>query len=234
MTQIGSFIRYTLVCGLILWPFSSDAYERISTSTYQRLTPVCKEWYERFHPDLVSRMPGSAAAKQSKYPSNYLLNQLGSAATPLNHYCTSMVFLIKAQYPYLIDPKSGETPELLLGNVRSGFDYLINYNKVHNDWNDSNKWLLAEAYSKLGDMESTGGHPERAIDNYRNAISTLPKYIPAYLGMAKSFEKLKLYPEAITSLKQASKYKPNSKAILRKINELEAKQLKKQPVEQTQ
>lgn len=233
MAQIGRFIRNALVPGLLLWPFVSDAYEIISTSTYQLLPPYCQEWYGG-HPGLVVGKTGSTAARGSKYPPNYWDHLLGTAATPLNHYCPALVNMTKAKYPYLIDPKSGETPKLLLGGAASGVEYLIKYNKEHNTWNDSNKWLLAEAFSKLGDIESLSGHPERAIENYRKAVSTLPKYIPAYLGMVKAFEKLKLYPEAIASVKQAIEYKPKSKYLLRKLNELEDKQHKNKPVKQTQ
>lgn len=221
MHQPAKLIRNALMTFLVSYPLLVHAYGKISPSVFLLLTPWCQDVYETIYSR--AGWPSPRASNPSRYPPGYWAKRVGPAKTPGNHYCPALAALVKAQYPSLIHATSGQTVASLARAAQGGVQYFITYNKSHNAWRDSNKWLLAEAYSKMGDIKSLLDQPQESIDNYRKAVSAFPKYVPAYMGMAKEYEALKLYPEAIAALKQAHKYRPESKFISKKIAELESK-----------
>jgi len=63
----------------------------------------------------------------------------------------------------------------------------------------------------------------KAAKEYLKAIKKNRKYVPAYIKLTDAFIKLKRYDDAEKVINKAAKLKPNSKAVIRRIQILKEK-----------
>ncbi len=67
----------------------------------------------------------------------------------------------------------------------------------------------------MANLLSITGKYHEAIKLYQDSIEINPNYIQAYTGLAKSYEKIKLYKKAETSFNKAISFQPNNIVTLR-------------------
>jgi len=211
----------------LIWPLDSSAGYPISGAVFELLPADCKAWYASAQQ--LGKTEGYTIPDPERYRPNLLRKKLGSAATPMNHYCPALAALAKAEFPFLIEANAGEDQASLLRGAEEGIRYQIKYNFDHHAWNSSNQWQLAEAYTKLGDVDRLRGDPAKAVEQYQEAVKVLPSYVPAYIKMSQSYETLKLYDQGIAALEKAKRYRPGSGDLKEKIADLKAKLSKGEP-----
>lgn len=203
--------RKILITLLLVVPVTANASHDLSASVFFLLPPHCQAWYAEMQQ--MGRTEGFVVPSPKRYRWKYWHKRLGQASIPFNHYCPALGRLIEASGPLPMGQGSHKKRESLLQQAEGGVRYEIGKGLSSPTWTDDNKFVLAEAYSKLGDIAQMRGDPASSTQHYRNAIKTLPTYTPAYIGLAKSFETLGLYDEAIAILKKAARHRPKSRVI---------------------
>lgn len=216
MTRITPFLLILITVSASLWPPPSRAYG-ISAMTFPLLPPHCQAWYAKAQQ--MGKTSGYTIPNPKRYRPDYWAKRMGRAWIPMNHYCPALATLIAAEFPSMLgSPKALDN---MLVSAESGIKYQIRFASSAHSWNSSNNWLLAEAYSKLGKIDTLRGNPSKAVAQYQKAIKTRPDYTPAYMGLAKTYEQLKMYSDAIATLRAAARQRPKSTHISKEIARLE-------------
>ncbi|MDX1585109.1 MAG: protein kinase [Balneolaceae bacterium] len=111
-------------------------------------------------------------------------------------------------------------PDFALAHAALGESYLIRYNKFqdHSDVVEAEKQVkkaldiddeLPAVKLTMGIVHLTAGELEKAIEQFNDAITLEPKYVEAYLSLAKAFEEQDRYEKAEETYKKAISLQPD-------------------------
>lgn len=132
----------------------------------------------------------------------------GQDVMVLNHYCDGKHRIpICYQYPE-------KEMKACLTYFLEGTTYAINLIK------DPNFSLLPFIYSERGNLNKDIGNYEEAISDFKASIQKNKNFVPAFLGIADTFIKIKNYEEAEKYIQMGLEHNPNKKSLKKKLNKI--------------
>ena len=190
---------------LIFWSGKALSYD-VDPVSYLKLPKSCQSWFIV----AAARRPGliTGMSFAGMKPSMNTDSTLRGASIGLNHYCPSLVQLIRFKDRELKYATQKERRHILSW-IMKGVDYQLN----RSSWSESTRWFRAEVLKNKGHILNLMGDSSSAIIAYESAIEAHPPYLPAYWELATVLEELKSYGRAIRTLENALKHtrKPSYK-----------------------
>lgn len=186
-----------VLTSLVLWSDKALSYE-VDPVTYLKLPKSCQSWFI-LAPSINLSWQITGMSFAGMKPPMDIRSAIGSNVAFMNHYCPSLVALIKLKDLKENSLTQGERRRRLSKIVRE-FDYQLNRH-----WSESNQWFKAEVLrNKAHALALLGKRPD-AVTAYESAIKAYRAYLPAYWELASVFEESRNYEEAINTLRSALK-----------------------------
>lgn len=142
---------------------------------------------------------------------------IAKGAISLHHYCYS-----KVVEHYYYKEKDPIKRTFWAGYVASGYKFVID----HQEYRPTNWHYLAKLYVDYGNALMLGGKLTQsalAINAFETALRNDNAFVPAMVSLAEVYEKLGKKSKALEYVTEGLRYKPNSKSLKLRYEELGGK-----------
>ncbi len=124
----------------------------------------------------------------------------------MHHYCAALNFVNRAN--------KGLHKDFNLQRARTNFEYMIK-------GATPNYILLPDIHVQLGKVYERKGNDTKAAQHFQKAMQLRKDYAPAYVAMSDFYRKRGSHAEALGIAKEGLEAAPKSKALKRRLRELQ-------------
>jgi tetratricopeptide (TPR) repeat protein len=176
---------------VLSWSTSAIAYD-VDPATYVKLPYSCQSWFVA----MGRRGSVHGMSFSGINPPLDLNSAIGANTNRMNHYCPSLVALIRFKES---DPEQLDEAERTrqLAAILKGIDQQVPH---------SGGWFKAEVLRNKCHVHRLLSESKQAEKACRSAFRTYPPYLPAYWELASIYEAGSDYEKAISTLQDAMEH----------------------------